>query len=89
MCGNRGFTLLELLVALVVLAVGFSVVLEVLSFARLEYSSAYELSGDIIKGLKAQELKLEELSLDLKGRVFTAKGRAMGLNLVGDGQIVF
>ncbi|MEZ0338083.1 MAG: hypothetical protein ABWK02_07750 [Aquificaceae bacterium] len=58
------------------------------------------LSGDIlikdglygkleIKGLKAQELKLEELSLDLKGRVFTAKGRAMGLNLVGDGQIVF
>jgi len=49
MCGNRGFTLLELLVALVVLAVGFSVVFEVLSFARLEYSSAYELSGDIIK----------------------------------------
>lgn len=58
------------------------------------------LSGDIlikdglygkldIKGLKAQELKLEELSLDLKGRVFTAKGRTMGFDLVGDGQVVY
>ena len=70
MCGNRGFTLLELLVALVVLAVGFSVVFEVLSFARLEYSSAYELSGDIIKlnnalvEGKTEGLEVEKKSLE-------------------------
>ena len=52
LCGVKNIkreTLSSVLVALVVLAVGFAVVFEVLSFARLEYSSAYELSGDIIK----------------------------------------
>lgn len=70
MCGNRGFTLLELLVALVVLAVGFSVVFEVLSFARLEYSNAYELSEELIRlnntlvEGKTEGLEVEKKSLE-------------------------
>ncbi|MFN4319278.1 MAG: hypothetical protein ACK4FY_02190 [Aquificaceae bacterium] len=68
------------------------------NFTCLEY--AENLSGDVlikeglygklnIKGLKAQELRLEELDLDLRGRVFTAKGRFMGFSLLGDGQVVY
>ena len=57
-------------ISLVVLAVGFSVVFEVLSFARLEYSSAYELTGDIIKlnnalvEGKTEGLEVEKKSLE-------------------------
>ncbi|MFN7065213.1 MAG: hypothetical protein ACK4OF_03600 [Aquificaceae bacterium] len=32
---------------------------------------------------------LEELDLTFKGRVFTARAKAMGFHLVGDGQIVY
>ncbi|MFN7065209.1 MAG: type II secretion system protein [Aquificaceae bacterium] len=49
MCGSKGFTLLELLVAITLVAVGFSVVFEVLSKARLDYSYARSLSEDLIE----------------------------------------
>ncbi|MFN3598518.1 MAG: type II secretion system protein [Aquificaceae bacterium] len=48
MYGNKGFTLLELLVAIALMAVGFSVVFEVLSKARLDYSYTKSLSKDLI-----------------------------------------
>ncbi|MDW8066994.1 MAG: hypothetical protein RMI50_04875, partial [Aquificaceae bacterium] len=42
-----------------------------------------------IKGIEVQDTKLDSLSLELKGRVFTARAKFMGAELVGDGQIVF
>ncbi|MFN3598514.1 MAG: hypothetical protein ACK4VK_02090 [Aquificaceae bacterium] len=42
-----------------------------------------------IKGIKVQGIKLDEISFDFKGRVFTAKGKMGGINLIGDGQIVY
>ncbi len=62
MFGNKGFTLLELMVAIVVLAVGFSVVFEVLSKARLDYAQANSLERDMIELNKALlEGKTEDL----------------------------
>ncbi|MFN3471701.1 MAG: type II secretion system protein [Aquificaceae bacterium] len=73
MCGNKGFTLLELLVAMVVLAIGFSVVFEVISTARLDYSNTAKLTEDIImlnnalvegktEGLDVERKSLEDYS---------------------------
>ena len=45
---NKGFTLLELMVAIVILAVGFSVVFELLSKARLDYTQAQTLQEDLL-----------------------------------------
>ncbi|MFN3871210.1 MAG: hypothetical protein ACK4MW_07000, partial [Aquificaceae bacterium] len=42
-----------------------------------------------IKGIKAQNVKLDEISFDFKGRVFTTRGRMGGIDLIGDGQIVY
>ncbi|MEN3028083.1 MAG: hypothetical protein ABDH29_02435, partial [Aquificaceae bacterium] len=42
-----------------------------------------------MKGLRLQDMKLEELSLELRGRVFRARAKLMGFELVGDGQVVF
>ncbi|MCS7261998.1 MAG: hypothetical protein N3C13_04970 [Aquificaceae bacterium] len=42
-----------------------------------------------MKGLKFQDTKIDELSLELRGRVFRAKVKMMGFELVGDGQLVF
>jgi len=46
---NKGFTLLELMVAIVILAVGFSVVFELLSKARLDYTQAQTLQEDLLE----------------------------------------
>jgi len=48
MFGSKGFTLLELMVAIVILAVGFSVVFELLSKARLDYTQAQTLQEDLL-----------------------------------------
>lgn len=69
MCGSRGFTLLELVVAIAVLGVGFSVVFELLSQARLEYAQAqslqkdlFELNNALVEGkLDALEIKRKNL----------------------------
>ena len=45
---NKGFTLLELMVAIFILAVGFSVVFELLSKARLDYTQAQTLQEDLL-----------------------------------------
>ncbi len=50
---NKGFTLLELMVAIVILAVGFSVVFELLSKARLDYTQAQTLQEDLLELNKA------------------------------------
>lgn len=50
---NKGFTLLELMVAIVILAVGFSVVFELLSKARLDYIQAQTLQEDLLELNKA------------------------------------
>ncbi len=50
---NKGFTLLELMVAIVILAVGFSVVFELLSKARLDYTQAQALQEDFLELNKA------------------------------------
>lgn len=42
-----------------------------------------------MKGIKVQDIKLDDLSLEMRGRVFTARAKLMGMELVGDGQIVF
>lgn len=42
-----------------------------------------------MKGMELQNMKLEELSFELRGRVFRARARLMGFELVGDGQLVF
>ncbi len=66
-----GFTLLELMVAIVVLAVGFSVVFEVISRARLDYEQAQILEVDLVElnnllvegrteGLKIEKRTLED-----------------------------
>ena len=49
MFGSKGFTLLELMVATVILAVGFSVVFELLSKARLDYTQAQTLQEDLLE----------------------------------------
>ncbi len=49
MFGSKGFTLLELMVAIVILAVGFSVVFELLSKARLDYIQAQTLQEDLLE----------------------------------------
>lgn len=49
MCGNRGFTLLELVLAIAMLAVGFGVIFEVLSRARLEHSYTHSLKEDLLE----------------------------------------
>lgn len=49
MCGSKGFTLLELVVAIAVVGVGFSVVFDLLSQIRLEYAQAESLQKDLIK----------------------------------------
>jgi prepilin-type N-terminal cleavage/methylation domain-containing protein len=48
MSGSRGFTLLELMVAVIVLAVGFSVVFELLHRARLEYENSKKVFEDLL-----------------------------------------
>ena len=53
MFGSKGFTLLELMVAIVILAVGFSVVFELLSKARLDYTQAQTLQEDLLELNKA------------------------------------
>ncbi len=59
---NKGFTLLELMVAIVILAVGFSVVFELLSKARLDYTQAQTLQEDLLELNKALvEGKREDL----------------------------
>jgi len=50
---NKGFTLLELMIAIVILAVGFSVVFELLSKARLDYTQAQTLQEDLLELNKA------------------------------------
>ncbi|MCS6876086.1 MAG: prepilin-type N-terminal cleavage/methylation domain-containing protein [Aquificaceae bacterium] len=71
MYGSRGFTLLELMVAIVVLAVGFSVISDVISNTRLEYSNAEGLKSDLVElnnrlvegkveGLQQQKKTLED-----------------------------
>ncbi len=50
---NKGFTLLELMVAIVILAVGFSVVFELLSKARIDYTQAQTLQEDLLELNKA------------------------------------
>ena len=71
MYGSRGFTLLELMVAIVVLAVGFSVIFDVISNTRLEYSNAEGLKSDLVElnnrlvegkveGLQQQKKTLED-----------------------------
>ncbi|MCS7307896.1 MAG: prepilin-type N-terminal cleavage/methylation domain-containing protein [Aquificaceae bacterium] len=71
MYGSRGFTLLELMVAIVVLAVGFSVIFDVISNTRLEYSNAEGLKSDLVElnnrlvegkveGLQQQRKTLED-----------------------------
>ncbi len=68
---SMGFTLLELMVAIVVLAVGFSVVFEVISRARLDYEQAQILEVDLVElnnllvegrteGLKIEKRTLED-----------------------------
>ncbi|MCX8076317.1 MAG: hypothetical protein N3C57_04715 [Aquificaceae bacterium] len=42
-----------------------------------------------LKGINAQGFKIDELSIQLRGKVFTAKAKAMGFELLGDGQIDF
>ncbi len=42
-----------------------------------------------VKGLSLEGMKVESLSLDMRGRVFTARAKVMGFELLGDGQIVF
>ncbi len=64
------------------------------------FSVAESISADLVikeglygkmwlKGIRVQDTKVEELSLEMKGRVFTAKAKVMGFELVGDGQVVF
>ncbi|MFN3263653.1 MAG: hypothetical protein ACK42C_01970 [Aquificaceae bacterium] len=43
----------------------------------------------LMNGLKLQDAKLDQLSLEMRGRVFTARAKFMGFELVGDGQIVY
>lgn len=43
----------------------------------------------VLRGLKVQDSILDQLSIDMRGRVFTARAKFMGFELVGDGQIVF
>lgn len=67
---NKGFTLLELMVAIVILAIGFSVVFEVISRARLDYAQAQSLEGDmldlnnfLVEG-KTEGLEMEKKTLE-------------------------
>ncbi|MDW8097389.1 MAG: prepilin-type N-terminal cleavage/methylation domain-containing protein [Aquificaceae bacterium] len=69
MCGSRGFTLLELMVAVAVVAVGFSALFELLGRARLEqaYTRAlkedlFQLSSRIVEG-KTEGLEREKRPL--------------------------
>ncbi|MEJ5339283.1 MAG: type II secretion system protein [Aquificaceae bacterium] len=64
---SKGFTLLELMVAIVVLAVGFSVVFETISGARLDYAQAQELERDMLELNNALvEGKTEGLQIERK-----------------------
>ncbi|MCS6957059.1 MAG: prepilin-type N-terminal cleavage/methylation domain-containing protein [Aquificaceae bacterium] len=49
MCGSKGFTLLELIVAIAILSVGFSVVYQLLAKARADQSYAETLAKDLIQ----------------------------------------
>ncbi|MDW8294239.1 MAG: prepilin-type N-terminal cleavage/methylation domain-containing protein [Aquificaceae bacterium] len=49
MFGSRGFTLLELMVAITLLAVGFSALFDVLSRARLDHYHAQSLKEDLFE----------------------------------------
>ncbi len=42
-----------------------------------------------IKGLNLENMKVDQLYLDMRGRVFTARAKVMGFELVGDGQVIF
>ncbi len=42
-----------------------------------------------LKTLRVQEVSLEEVSFDFKGRLFSVKAKLQGLELSGDGQVVF
>ncbi len=55
-----------------------------------ELSFADGIFGKVqVKGLSLEGIKVESLSLDMRGRVFTARAKVMGFELLGDGQIVF
>ncbi|MCS7197058.1 MAG: prepilin-type N-terminal cleavage/methylation domain-containing protein [Aquificaceae bacterium] len=49
MFGSRGFTLLELMVAITLLAVGFSALFDVLSRARLDHYYTQSLKEDLFE----------------------------------------
>ncbi len=49
MFGNKGFTLLELMVAIALLAIGFSVIFDLISKARLDSSNSEYLLENLIK----------------------------------------
>lgn len=49
MCGSRGFTLLELMVAVMVLSVGFSMIYNLLARARAEQFYSEALAKDLIQ----------------------------------------
>ncbi|MEN3033929.1 MAG: prepilin-type N-terminal cleavage/methylation domain-containing protein [Aquificaceae bacterium] len=49
MCGNKGFTLIEVLVAGVIIGIGFTVLFEILTSARAEFLYSREQFRDLIE----------------------------------------
>lgn len=60
MFGNKGFTLLELMVAIALLAISFSVIFDLISKARLDSSNSGYLLENLIKLNNAIALKNTE-----------------------------
>ncbi|RMH79737.1 MAG: prepilin-type N-terminal cleavage/methylation domain-containing protein [Acidobacteria bacterium] len=68
MYGSKGFTLLELLVAIAIAGVGFSVIFDLLSKSRLDFSYSerlfmdlLELNNGLVEGRAGLELSRERL----------------------------
>ncbi|MDW8237081.1 MAG: prepilin-type N-terminal cleavage/methylation domain-containing protein [Aquificaceae bacterium] len=67
MFGNRGFTLIEVLVATLIIGIGFTVLFEILAMARAEFLASREQFRDLVElNNKLQLGNLENLTVDKK-----------------------